>query len=213
MLRKEKAAKMKNIQTLSEWIYRLAVVNIYFLFGTLLGGVIFGGGPAAAAMYGTLSRYLEEETKESSWKIFWSFYKKYFFRANGLFLTAAVLGAVLFMNFYVSFRLEGLPGSMLLGINFFLLIMYLIFVFYALPILAYKNYSAVHAAMYSFIYAFSTPVVTAAAAGSIVIVHYILFLFPVLYLFFIASLPGLLITSVTIHAADLPRLKKAKQHI
>jgi uncharacterized membrane protein YesL len=76
---------------ISEWIMKLAYVNLLWIFFTLIGGIIFGAMPATVAAFTIARKWtMAKEDEIPVFKVFWESYRREFFKSNllGLFLLA-----------------------------------------------------------------------------------------------------------------------------
>lgn len=85
---------------LAVWISRLAIVNVLWILFTLLGLVVFGFGPATAAMSSVISRWVDSDQSFSVLRHFTRVYRKQFVKTNLIFLSTALIGAVLVYNYF-----------------------------------------------------------------------------------------------------------------
>jgi uncharacterized membrane protein YesL len=94
---------------ISEWIVKMATINLIWISLTMLGGVIFGWAPATVAIMSTYRAQRQTDEKVSLWKTAWKEYRQNFFRANifGLFLK---FGAILLI--FYSFTLTSWDGAL-----------------------------------------------------------------------------------------------------
>jgi uncharacterized membrane protein YesL len=74
---------------------RIVAVNLLAVAGTLLGGVLLGVLPALAAAQGVLAASAAGDPPASTWRAFWSAYRRGFRRVNRLGAPLLVAGVVL----------------------------------------------------------------------------------------------------------------------
>lgn len=88
-----------------QWVYRLALLNLWWLGGCLLGGLVFGFFPATVAMFDVARFWMRTAGDEgdSAFRRFRTAYRTEFFRANALGLGLVLAGYVLFVdvNFFL----------------------------------------------------------------------------------------------------------------
>ena len=77
----------------TEWITRLAYLNLLWIFFTLTGLLLFGFFPSTLAMYQLFSDWLNGKTDIVIFKNFWNYYKTEFVKSNllGLFLITIIV--------------------------------------------------------------------------------------------------------------------------
>jgi len=70
-------------------VFDFIILNIFWLIGTLLGGIFFGYAPSTIALFTVLRQKIMADEKAGTATIFWRTYKKEFIRGNflGIFLT------------------------------------------------------------------------------------------------------------------------------
>ena len=85
----EEKGVMGGFYRVSEWIMRLAYVNLLWIFFTLIGGIIFGVMPATVAIFAVTRKWIMDKEEDFPvFKLFWKSYRSEFLRSNllGLFL-------------------------------------------------------------------------------------------------------------------------------
>lgn len=77
----------------TEWITRLAYLNLLWIFFTLTGLLLFGFFPSTLAMYAIVRDWLNGKTDIDIFKNFWNYYKTEFVKSNllGLFLITIIV--------------------------------------------------------------------------------------------------------------------------
>ncbi|WP_416147411.1 YesL family protein [Salipaludibacillus sp. HK11] len=187
------------LQFYSLWIYRLAIMNILWILFSMLGLLVFGIGPATTAVCGVIHRWLKhEQIQESTFNHFWHIYKENFVKANVLWFIFLFVGFALYFDFYFIFRLDHFLVPVLLGLVGFLSILYVIVLIFSFALLVILKSTIVQTIKYAFIYGLTSPSLTISILMSLVIIHYISYQFPVVYLFFTVSVASLLIVVVVI---------------
>ncbi|GEK58445.1 hypothetical protein CHL76_07575 [Marinococcus halophilus] len=102
---------------LMEWVVRAARLNLYWLAGTVAGGIIFGWAPATAAVSEIWKKELAQEC--TSLRMYFKFYKQFFWkmnlRATGIlvFMTAAGMQPLMLQSLGDGFQalIIGLAGT------------------------------------------------------------------------------------------------------
>lgn len=80
-----------------DWIYRLAFINILWLFFSIIGLIIFGFFPATVAMF-TIIRKLVIKEDIPIFRTFWLTYKKEFLKSNFLGIILGVIGYIFYID-------------------------------------------------------------------------------------------------------------------
>lgn len=90
----------------SEWIVRLAYLNLLWVVFTLMGLVVLGFFPATTAMFAICRKWLSGEEDISIFKIFMKVYRKKFIKSNviGLILTLITFVLYFDIQFFQSFQ-------------------------------------------------------------------------------------------------------------
>lgn len=86
-----------SIYTFCVWFYRLAFINLLWIFFTILGLGLFGSFPATVALLATI-RQLLNQNEGSIIKTFWTFYKEEFVKSNVVGLSVILLSLILISN-------------------------------------------------------------------------------------------------------------------
>ncbi|MFC4737900.1 YesL family protein [Bacillus daqingensis] len=194
---------MKMIERTTEWIYRLALLNLCWIFFTLLGGVVLGAGPATVALYGALSDQVQGERGSKSLPaLFFQYYKAHFLRGSLLFVAAAGLSALVTLNVYTAFRIEGWAAGLYLGFVLFLTVLAAVFVFYSFPLLAIGGEGIRRTIMKAYLFAFYAPALTLSAFLAAGAVWYMVYVFPVLVFFFAVSAPAAVVTRILLYLQE-----------
>lgn len=148
---------MDTLLKMSEWIMRIAWINILWIAHILLGAVIVGFLPATAAMFAVLRKWMNGKLEKSIYKEFWIFYKRDFWKANAAGVILAIAGYVLYIDLFV-FQFEAGGYHQILQ-----LLLYIIAFFYMLtavfffPVFVQYNFKWYQYMQYAIMTAFSFP--------------------------------------------------------
>lgn len=85
-------------------VTRLVEINVLFLLGTLVGGVVLGVWPAFRAASAVL---LDGDPADSPWLPFWRVWREGWRRANALGAPLSVAGVVLLLDFLLLGQMDG----------------------------------------------------------------------------------------------------------
>ena len=194
---------------LSEWIMRLAYVNLLWISFTLLGGIIFGIMPATIALFAITRKWeMDKEEDFPIFKTFWESYRKDFIKANllGVFLFMAGGIVVLYYAY-----LDVLPNhlSNIFQIIFYSIVLIVGFIFvFIFPVFVHYNVSLKQYFINSFVIALSFPHYTILMMF-IISVSIIVFQFvPILAVFFGVSLNVFLLMKISFNAFTKIALKQ-----
>ncbi|MDQ0232530.1 YesL family protein [Metabacillus malikii] len=87
------------INSIFEWITRLALLNLLWLFFTVIGLFVFGFFPATVAMFAVVRKWALGELDISITKTFWQSYRHEFMKSNILGLWILLISCVLFIDY------------------------------------------------------------------------------------------------------------------
>lgn len=120
--------------TFSEWVMNLFLLHIYWIVGTLLGGVVFGIVPSSIAMFSTIRKLF---THSNTVNIFDYFKKEYKINFKNSFAIGFLyLVIALFIYSYIRF-ISATTASLLAYTHIFIyvfLFLLITFVFYLIPV-------------------------------------------------------------------------------
>ncbi|MCA1010681.1 YesL family protein [Halobacillus halophilus] len=108
------------IYLVSDWLMRLAILNVLWIAFTLMGGGVFGIFPASAACVALLREWMADR-RPPPVAFYWNIYKRSFLSANVVFLSTCVVLILLGLNIYTSLQFTGIwfylffSGTMFLG--------------------------------------------------------------------------------------------------
>ncbi|MDQ0253177.1 putative membrane protein YesL [Evansella vedderi] len=133
----------------SEWIMRLAYINLLWGLFTIIGLIIFGFAPATAASFAVIRKWFMGDTDIPIFRTFFKVYKEEFIKVN---LLGAILGIVTFI-LYVDFlfvnTIDGIfrtimsIGLITVSILFLIILLYIfpVYVHYKLKLFEYLKFS------------------------------------------------------------------------
>lgn len=193
---------MRGFQTILEWIVRLAYLNILWILYSLIGLGIFGIGPATISLFAVVRKINRDGTDISIWKEFNYTYRSNFLRANGLMLVLIPIYVFIYMNYAIirilpaSFLMDNIvfPAVVILSILIFVLTCYLFAVFVHFELSFWGNFK--HAFLVSIVF----PLHTVTIVFTVFIFSIIVFLFPAVSIFYLISVPTLIIQMCALKA-------------
>ncbi|TSB48119.1 YesL family protein [Alkalicoccobacillus porphyridii] len=118
------------IYNLCKWITYFFLLNLYWVGGTLIGGIVFGLMPSTTAVYEIARKTAAGEEEILLFKTFWSVYRQSFFRSNGIGLVILVLSLIWYIDFMFFRHIEGTFHSVLhimmivMGISLGMMLLY-----------------------------------------------------------------------------------------
>lgn len=117
------------IQRLFYVVWMIIKLNLYFVLFTLIGGVLFGAGPAFQTMTDLLMEH-GIDYQQVTFKGFMSQWRKNFKRSNVHFLLFAGISFFLGYNLYLSAQIQGLLWLVIDFVLVFVLLLLTVFYLY-----------------------------------------------------------------------------------
>ncbi|WP_100010054.1 YesL family protein [Lentibacillus sediminis] len=138
----------RTFYSVSDWLMRLAYVNILWIVFTMVGLVIFGFFPATTAMFAIIRKWVMGEQEFPVFKTFWKYYKSEFKKVNLLGLVLVVIGSILYIDLQIFPSGDNLlflvvrVGLIILSIFFLVMLMYFfpVYVHFDFPFSQYLKY-------------------------------------------------------------------------
>ncbi|WP_134684099.1 YesL family protein [Brevibacillus migulae] len=195
-----------------EWLTSLAYLNLLWIGFILLGGILFGWGPATVAMYTVSRKWLTGHRDIAVFPLFWQTYKTEFIRSNGLVLLMVVIGAILFVDFRI-LRVLSADISVLGILLISVCLMYLITLVFIVPVYVHYDLRVWRMIPFAFLFGVSRPLHTIGVSLAAAILACVFWYFPLLMLFFSGSVYALITMFLTLKAfASMdPRLAKEEE--
>ncbi|WP_332696088.1 YesL family protein [Halalkalibacter lacteus] len=174
----------------SEWIMRLAYINILWILFTIIGLIFLGFMPATVAMFTIIRKWLMGEEDTPIFKLFLTTYKKEFIKVNLLGLIMFAIGYILYIDLQflsqVSGMLQYILTAGLIIIGFFFLIM----VVYIIPVYVHYDLKFFQYLRHSILIGFLSPLMTLVLGATLLIAYYLFMFIPGLIPVFGASVFG-----------------------
>lgn len=186
------------------------LLNVYWIFFTLVGGVIFGLGPATVAMYGCMKHKISHgDYIKKRFELFKSIYKEEFFKFNRVFFLFYFFWFIVYVDFQLlnEFKM-GLMGEIVAYVLLFLSMILFLMTLYVFPIYIRYKCKALEYVKRSFILVIGKPkeaLISFVMAGLILVLYYnIPGLVPVfgMSLYAFVSLRVILVDSLGIKVAE-----------
>lgn len=198
------------IYRFSEWIMRLAYINILWIFFTILGLGLFGLFPATSAMFSVIRRLLVGDTDLPIFKSFYNYMKRDFKQANILGYILVVLGLLLYFDIRFFQTSTHILFNLLTTFSFILLFIYFIMTLYIFPIFVHYNFKTLEYIKYTLIIAIGRPVLTIMMIVGVVLVYTLFDSIPGLFPFFGASCISCVL--LWIASFSLPKLEESSDY-
>src|SRR5690625_1422043 len=113
------------IYNASDWIVRIAYINVLWIFFSLVGLLIFGFFPAITAMFAVIRKVIRTEREITVFKTFWESYKSEIFTANIIGWILVVVGHILYIDYQFFTKFDNWVGTV---IPFLLLAITIVFI-------------------------------------------------------------------------------------
>lgn len=181
------------IYSISDWIMKLAYLNLLWIGFTLLGAVLFGIFPATVSMFTITRKWLMRDMDLPIFKTFWQTYRKEFLRTNLLGLILLIMGFVLYIDLKF---FQNIAQPMLQPLSYLLIILLIVYfavVLYIFPVYVHYDFKLLEHIKYSLIMAIGKFFQTIIMMISSFILYYIFFYVPGLIPFFGGSLFSLIL--------------------
>ncbi|MGM0875785.1 MAG: YesL family protein [Bacillota bacterium] len=164
------------VNSILEWISRLALLNLLWIFFSLVGFIIFGFFPATAAMFAVVRRWALVEMEFSVLSLFWKSYKKEFVKSNLLGAIITLIGIVLMIDFYFLQQASTNIQNLLYVPFLILSIIFLCLLFYVFPMYVHYDMKILQIMKNSFFMMimrpFSTLMILVSSGGLIFLLSY-----------------------------------------
>ncbi|TDQ42233.1 YesL family protein [Aureibacillus halotolerans] len=179
---------MGTLYSICEWIMRLAYVNLLWIGFTVLGLIIFGFGPATAAMFAVNRKWVRGEPEVAVFKTFWSEYKREFVRANILGVLLLLVGFILWADFRILNTQD--TGSWGVFVQYFLIVgtfIYGTMTMFFFPVFVHYDLKLFQYFKQTLLIAISRPGEIIMMIAGVMLIAFIMQQFPGLILFFSGS--------------------------
>lgn len=179
---------MAGLYRLSEWIMRLAYVNILWILFTLIGGVILGIGPATAGMFTVVRKMVMGADEIPVFTIFKDVFRKEFKRSNLLLFIITCTGILLYFDFRFFQMQEGLFFTLVSYFTLGLFLVYFLILLFIFPLFVHYQMKVIHYFRSASIFVIMQPIITILMAFGCYLVYSLLIALPGLIFFFGGSL-------------------------
>lgn len=188
---------MGSIYRLSEWISRLALVNLLWIAGSILGLILFGFFPATAALFAVCRKWVMGESEIPVFQTFWKAYKEEFMKSNILGVLVVLVGFVLYIDLYYLLQIGDNPLKWLFipltGIS----IIFGLLMLYVFPVMAHYDTNIKNVCKNSFIYVFTSPILSLMTLLGCILIYMIQVRLPGMFIIFGGSVVALMLTAST----------------
>ncbi len=176
---------------ISEWLMKLAYLNLLWLLFTLAGLIIFGFVPSTIAMFAVIRKWLMGKG-ESATGYFWKTYKKEFLTGNLFNLGLLSTAYFLYYNWVLADNMEGSISELLTISIYFFMVVFVIYCLYFFPIYVHFHLKKRHLLTAPVFIAVSQPLITIILIISILLLLVVFYTLPGLVLFYSVVSYGLI---------------------
>ncbi|WP_058306510.1 YesL family protein [Gracilibacillus massiliensis] len=199
------------VRKFCEGLIKLVYLNILWFFFSLLGAGIFGIVPASVTLCKLQKRWLEEKYTRSITKEFWNYYKKHFFRSNGLAIIMLIIGGIIYFDLTFFMKMEGLVPQMVSIMIFILSVWFMMTLIYIFPIYVSYQLKLLEYIKYAFIIGMLNPLKTVGIAVSLFGIVYLSLFYPQILFSVGISLTFFMIMIISLQAIDHVTVLQEKQ--
>lgn len=188
------------IYYVSEFIMRLAWIQILWIFFSIIGLGLFGVLPATVALFSVIRKWqMNNDVNFKLFKFYWMSFRKEFFKANLLGLILFIIGYLLYIN-YSLVRMTDSSFTLYLLIGLFILnILFLVLLIHIFPIYVHYDLKVVQYLSLSLLIGISFPIHTFVTALGLYGFYRLFLLIPGLIPFFSMSSPAFFIIWLSLH--------------
>ncbi|MFZ7946191.1 YesL family protein [Neobacillus sp. 19] len=120
---------------LAEKVMRIAQFQLLWIGLTFCGGIVLGVMPATVGLYTVMRKWIVgNEDNQSYVRLYWTAFRKEFWKANALGLILTIAGFLIYLNFSLIRFSHGFMYWFLLLFVFMLSILFLIILLYLFPV-------------------------------------------------------------------------------
>jgi uncharacterized membrane protein YesL len=193
----------------TEWITKLAYVNLLWIGFSLLALGIFGFFPATIAMFSLIRKWLIGETDVSVFHTFWNTYKKEFIKSNGLGLIILIIAGLIVLDL-VFMKNNGSSFTSIIHIPLYLFIFTCVMtVFYLFPVYVHYDIRFFEMIKNSFLIMLINPLSNLVMISGVVAVYFIGKTIPGIVFFFGGSMTAMIIMAACY--ATFNKIEQKKQ--
>jgi uncharacterized membrane protein YesL len=184
------------LYSISEWIMRLAYVNLLWIFFTLAGLILFGFVPATVGMFTVVRKWIMGEEDIPVFKTFWQAYRSEFINANLLGLYLVMIGFIIYFDLRFFQAQNGILFLVLFYVSIGIFFIYLTSLLFFFPVFVHYDLKGVKYIKQSFLIAISHPFQSILMVVGVLAGYYIMMLFPGLIPFFGVSVLAYVLMSM-----------------
>ncbi|MFN7249337.1 MAG: YesL family protein [Anaerobacillus sp.] len=167
----------------SEWVVRLAYVNVLWIGFTMLGLVVVGIFPATVAMFTITRKWIKGEVDLPIFNEFWQVYRREFLRSNSIGLIVTLIGAILYFDLYFFYHLDGMFSQVLFYVFVALAFNFAVMLFYIFPVYVHYDLKLFQSLKYALVIGMSNPFHTFSMILCVIFIYFAIEVAPAAFLF------------------------------
>jgi uncharacterized membrane protein YesL len=181
---------------LTQWIMRIAYLNLLWILFTFAGGIVLGIMPATSSLFSVSRKWIMGQTEIPIFKTYWNSYKTDFKQINIIGSVLFIIGVILFLDFFYFSRMNGFPAKIGIFVLFILVLFYVIEVLYLFPTFVHYELKTLQYLKYAIILGLSHIISTIIMVMTVIAACFALLEFPSALPFFSVSIVGLVIMRI-----------------
>lgn len=171
----------------SDWIMKLALVNLLWIGFSLSGMLIFGFFPATIAMFTIVRQWIRKNYEIPVFHTFWNTYKMEFFKSNLLGIIFLLISYITYINIRFLSQLEGLVSDTLSVFYIGFIIIFIIIFLYIFPVFCHYKAKIAEHVKYALVIGVTHPLITLLMFIAVLFFYYVTLIIPAILLFFTGS--------------------------
>ncbi|WP_096438704.1 YesL family protein [Alteribacter populi] len=183
----------------SNWIWRMMLLNWIWFLHVLFGGVVLGIFPATVSLFATTREWLNGGIDKPIWKNYHAYYKRNFWKTNGLGWIYLLVGGFLILDLYLVSQIQGMVALLSTLAIILLLIVYLFSFLYFFSYYVHFEQSFTGYLLQPFIITFISYKQNFLIGFGLFVVGYLIFQLPGLIPFALGVMPAYWIMKVSLN--------------
>ncbi|RSL32414.1 DUF624 domain-containing protein [Salibacterium salarium] len=175
------------LHSITEWITRLAYVNILWITFSILGLLVFGFFPSTFAMFAVVRKWIMGKSDFKVLPTFWAEFRTEFIKANVIGLIFIILAYIFYVDFRFFASLEGITSMIFISVSGSIFVVFFIIGLFIFPVLAHFKLSTLQYFKQAFFVGVSSPVAVISTMLSLIVMYFLIVRFPALIIFFSGS--------------------------
>lgn len=184
---------MDTFTIVGEWLYFLLILQLFWLMGLILGGVILGIFPATYAMFTVIrKRLLDGDVRIN--KEFWKSYQSVFLRSQLEGWIWILIGMFIYYDVRLLFAYQNLTGFIIGSLFVSILMIYGLCTMVLLPIHSHYNLTVLNRIRLALMIVITLPHISVGLSVGSIIMYFIITKIPILFMLIGVTLLALLYT-------------------